>query len=77
MLLRPMPLRPIACVLAALFVSSSVHADDFQLQRVLVEGARASQLGIAESAMPAAPVRRTWPGASPTGRANCSKSRLA
>jgi hypothetical protein len=50
MLLRPMPLRPIACVLAALFVSSSVHADDFQLQRVLVEGARASQLGIADSA---------------------------
>lgn len=50
MLLRPMPLRPIACVLAALFVSSTVHADDFQLQRVLVEGARASQLGIADSA---------------------------
>ncbi|MEM8514357.1 hypothetical protein RCH14_003702 [Massilia sp. MP_M2] len=50
MLLRPMPLRPIACALAALFVSSTVHADDFQLQRVLVEGARASQLGIADSA---------------------------
>lgn len=50
MLLRPMPLRPIVCVLAALFVSSTVHADDFQLQRVLVEGARASQLGIADSA---------------------------
>ncbi|MCS0707038.1 TonB-dependent receptor [Massilia aurea] len=45
-----MPLRPIACVLAALFASSHVHADDFQLQRVLVEGARASQLGIADSA---------------------------
>jgi len=45
-----MPLRPIACVLAALFASSTVHADDFQLQRVLVEGARASQLGIADSA---------------------------
>ncbi|MEF9927410.1 MAG: TonB-dependent receptor [Massilia sp.] len=45
-----MPLRPIVCVLAALFVSSTVHADDFQLQRVLVEGARASQLGIADSA---------------------------
>ncbi|WP_343027546.1 TonB-dependent receptor domain-containing protein [Massilia sp. MP_M2] len=45
-----MPLRPIACALAALFVSSTVHADDFQLQRVLVEGARASQLGIADSA---------------------------
>jgi len=50
MLLRPVPLRPIACVLAALFVSSTAHADDFQLQRVLVEGARASQLGIADSA---------------------------
>jgi len=50
MLLRPMPLRPIPCVLAALFVSSTAHADDFQLQRVLVEGARASQLGIADSA---------------------------
>ena len=45
-----MLLRPIPCVLAALFVSSTVHADDFQLQRVLVEGARASQLGIADSA---------------------------
>ncbi|MBD8630299.1 TonB-dependent receptor [Oxalobacteraceae sp. CFBP 8755] len=45
-----MPLRPIVCVLAALFASSTAHADDFQLQRVLVEGARASQLGIADSA---------------------------
>jgi len=45
-----MLLRPTPCVLAALFVSSTVHADDFQLQRVLVEGARASQLGIADSA---------------------------
>jgi hypothetical protein len=45
-----MLLRPIPCVLAALFVSSTVQADDFQLQRVLVEGARASQLGIADSA---------------------------
>jgi len=45
-----MLLRSIPCVLAALFVSSTVHADDFQLQRVLVEGARASQLGIADSA---------------------------
>ncbi len=45
-----MLLRPIPCLLAALFVSSTVHADDFQLQRVLVEGARASQLGIADSA---------------------------
>ena len=45
-----MLLRPIPCVLAALFASSTVQADDFQLQRVLVEGARASQLGIADSA---------------------------
>lgn len=45
-----MLLRPIACALAALFASSTVQADDFQLQRVLVEGARASQLGIADSA---------------------------
>jgi hypothetical protein len=45
-----MLLRPIPCILAALFVSSTAHADDFQLQRVLVEGARASQLGIADSA---------------------------
>jgi len=45
-----MLLRPIPCVLAALFVSSTAHADDFQLQRILVEGARASQLGIADSA---------------------------
>ena len=47
-----MLLRPLPCVLAALFASSasSAHADDFQLQRVLVAGARASQLGIADSA---------------------------
>ena len=45
-----MILRPIACALAALSATSAVHADDFQLQRVLVEGARASQLGIADSA---------------------------
>ncbi|WP_020651744.1 TonB-dependent receptor [Massilia niastensis] len=42
--------RPLPCALAALFVSSLAHADDFVLQRVLVEGARASQLGIADSA---------------------------
>jgi hypothetical protein len=43
-------LRPLPCALAALFVHAAAHADDFLIQRVLVEGARASQLGIADSA---------------------------
>jgi hypothetical protein len=45
-----MRLRVLPCVLAALFCHVSAHADDFVIQRVLVEGARASQLGIADSA---------------------------
>jgi hypothetical protein len=36
--------------LAALFSHTLAHADDLVIQRVLVEGARASQLGIADSA---------------------------
>jgi hypothetical protein len=43
-------LRPLPCAVAALFVHCAAHADDFLIQRVLVEGARASQLGIADSA---------------------------
>ena len=47
-------LRPLPCALAALFASQfvnpSAHADDLVLQRVLVEGSRLSQLGIADSA---------------------------
>jgi hypothetical protein len=43
-------LRPLPCALAALFVHAACHADDFVIQRVLVEGARASQLGILDSA---------------------------
>jgi hypothetical protein len=43
-------LRPLPCALAALFVHLPLHADDFVLQRVMVEGSRASQLGIADSA---------------------------
>ena len=43
-------IRPLPCALAALFASSCVHADELVLQRVLVEGARLSQLGIADSA---------------------------
>jgi hypothetical protein len=38
------------CALAALFAHTVAHADDPVIQRVLVEGARASQLGIADSA---------------------------
>jgi hypothetical protein len=45
-----MPLiRPLPCALAVLFCFP-VHADDLVLQRVLVEGSRLSQLGLAESA---------------------------
>jgi hypothetical protein len=43
-------LRPLPCLLAALFAYAPAHADDFVLQRVLVEGARASQLGLLDSA---------------------------
>jgi outer membrane cobalamin receptor len=45
-----MRLRLLPCALAALFLPLSAHADDFVIQRVLVEGARASQLGVADSA---------------------------
>jgi outer membrane receptor protein involved in Fe transport len=43
-------LRPLPCALVALFAASPVLADDLVLQRVLVEGSRLSQLGIADSA---------------------------
>jgi outer membrane cobalamin receptor len=43
-------LRPLPCALAALFAAAPVLADDLVLQRVLVEGSRLSQLGIADSA---------------------------
>jgi hypothetical protein len=45
-----MRLRIAPCALAALFSHVPASADDFVIQRVLVEGARASQLGIADSA---------------------------
>jgi len=43
-------LRPLPLALAALFIHHAVQADDLVLQRVLVEGSRMSQLGIADSA---------------------------
>ncbi|MET0856064.1 MAG: TonB-dependent receptor [Telluria sp.] len=43
-------LRPIPCALAALLLHGPSHADDEVLQRVLVAGSRASQLGVADSA---------------------------
>jgi hypothetical protein len=46
-----MRLRILPCALAALFSHTpAAQADDFVIQRVLVEGARASQLGVADSA---------------------------
>jgi outer membrane receptor protein involved in Fe transport len=45
-----MTLKPLCCAIAALFVHTCALADDPIIQRVLVEGARASQLGIADSA---------------------------
>jgi hypothetical protein len=42
--------RPLSIALAALFAHASAFADDPVIQRVLVEGSRASQLGIADSA---------------------------
>lgn len=46
----PMKLLSLPLALGALSASSLAHADDFMLQRVLVEGSRASMLGIADSA---------------------------
>jgi outer membrane receptor protein involved in Fe transport len=43
-------LRPLPFAVAALFAAAPVLADDLVLQRVLVEGSRLSQLGIADSA---------------------------
>ncbi len=43
-------LRPLPCALAALFLHTCAHADDFVFHRVLVEGVRANQLGMADSA---------------------------
>jgi len=43
-------MRPSALLLAAAFVHAGARADDPIIQRVLVEGARASQLGIADTA---------------------------
>lgn len=43
-------LRPLPFALAALFVHAACHADDFVIQRVLVEGARTSQLGVLDAA---------------------------
>jgi hypothetical protein len=46
-----MPLaRALPCALAALLCQAPCRADDFMIQRVLVEGARASQLGLADAA---------------------------
>jgi hypothetical protein len=45
-----MRLRLLPCALAALFVHAAAHADDYVIQRVLVEGARASQLGVLDAA---------------------------
>lgn len=46
----PLRLRPIPCALAALLMHASCQADDDVLQRILVQGSRASQLGVADSA---------------------------
>jgi len=43
-------LRPLPCALAALLCHANCRADDPVIQRILVEGARASQLGVADSA---------------------------
>ncbi|RZA32049.1 MAG: TonB-dependent receptor, partial [Lysobacteraceae bacterium] len=45
-----MKLRPLPCALAALLAHAPAMADDFVLQRVLVEGSRANQIGLTDSA---------------------------
>jgi hypothetical protein len=45
-----MKASPVSLALTALFAHATAFADDPVIQRVLVEGARASQLGIADSA---------------------------
>lgn len=42
--------RPLPCALAALFLPAACLADDFVIQRVLVEGSRAGLLGMADAA---------------------------
>lgn len=42
--------RALPCALAALFLPAACLADDFVIQRVLVEGSRASLLGMADAA---------------------------
>ena len=43
-------ITPIAAALAALFFHTTASADDFVLQRVLVEGSRINQIGMTDSA---------------------------
>ena len=43
-------ITPIAAALAALFFQTTASADDFVLQRVLVEGSRINQIGMTDSA---------------------------
>ena len=45
-----MTLRPLHVAIAALFFQTSASADDFVLQRVLVQGARANQIGLSDAA---------------------------
>lgn len=45
-----MKLRPLPCALVALLAHVPALADDFVLQRVLVEGSRANQIGLTDSA---------------------------
>ncbi|NNG22870.1 TonB-dependent receptor [Telluria aromaticivorans] len=45
-----MTLRPLPFAIAALCFQTPAMADDFVLQRVLVEGARANQIGLSDSA---------------------------
>nr|WP_228893695.1 TonB-dependent receptor [Pseudoduganella aquatica] len=49
MLFRPTPFA-LAAALCTLLASSASHADDTLMQRVLIDGSRASQLGIADAA---------------------------
>ncbi len=69
----PLPMaRDLPLLLATLFCHRTAHADDL-LQRVLIDGSRANQLGVADAASAGSVSQKELALAPSTGPANCSK----